>query len=127
MRRIQDYRFGHVTVEGRELTRDVIVLPDRVVENWWRANGHELVWEDLEDVIDELPPRLVVGMGADRRMRPDPEALSRPIALVVIFIFPCPACGGTASLLARYSMAPLMCAPPRRSWHSTLRCQGLYL
>jgi len=77
MRRIQDYRFGHVTVEGRELTRDVIVLPDRVVENWWRANGHELVWEDLEDVIDELPPRLVVGMGADRRMRPDPEALER--------------------------------------------------
>jgi hypothetical protein len=77
MPRVGDYRFGHVTVEGRELTRDVIVLPDRVVESWWRANGHELVWEDLEDVVDDLPPRLVVGMGADGRMRPDPTTLER--------------------------------------------------
>jgi hypothetical protein len=77
MTRIADYRFGHVTVEGRELTRDVIVLPDRVVENWWRRNGHELVMEDLEDVLDDLPQRLIVGMGADRRMRPDPGTLQR--------------------------------------------------
>ena len=77
MPRIAGYRFGHVTVEGRELTRDVILLPDRVVENWWRANGHELVWEDLEEVVDELPLRLVVGMGADQRMRLDPDALER--------------------------------------------------
>lgn len=77
MARIAGYRFGHVTVEGRELTRDVIVLPDRVVENWWRRNGHELVWEDLEAVADDLPPRLVVGTGADQRMRPDPATLER--------------------------------------------------
>ena len=77
MRRIQDYRFGHVTVEGPELTRDVIVLPDRVVENWWRREGHELAWVDLEDVADELPSRLVVGTGADQRMRPDPDVLDR--------------------------------------------------
>jgi hypothetical protein len=55
----------------------VIVLPDRVVENWWRRNGHELVWEDLEEVVEELPSRLVVGMGADQRMRPDPSTLER--------------------------------------------------
>jgi hypothetical protein len=75
--RIADYRFGHVTVDGRELTRDVIVLPDRVVENWWRRNGHELVWQDLKEVVDDFPPRLVVGMGADQRMRPDPDTLDR--------------------------------------------------
>ena len=74
---ITDYRFGHVTVDGRELTRDVIVLPSRVVENWWRRDGHELVWEDLEGVVDDLPERLVVGMGADGRMRPDPGTLDR--------------------------------------------------
>jgi hypothetical protein len=75
--RIDDYRFGHVTVDGRELTRDVIVLPGRIVENWWRRDGHALCWEDLEDVIDELPARLVVGLGADQRMRPDPATLDR--------------------------------------------------
>jgi hypothetical protein len=75
--RIAGYRFGRVTVDGREITRDVIVLPDRVVENWWRREGHQLAWVDLEDVVDELPSRLVVGTGADERMRPDPDALDR--------------------------------------------------
>jgi hypothetical protein len=77
MGRIAGYRFGRVTVDGREVTRDVIILPGRVVENWWRREGHELAWVDLEDVADELHSRLVVGTGPDQRMRPDPEVLDR--------------------------------------------------
>ncbi len=77
MCRIAGYRFGRVTVDGREVTRDVIILPGRVVENWGRQEGHELAWVDLEDVADELPSRLVVGTGADERMRPDPDVLDR--------------------------------------------------
>jgi hypothetical protein len=50
-------------VEGEEQTRDVIVLPDRVLTNWRRADGHRLVLADLGDVIDELPERLIVGTG----------------------------------------------------------------
>jgi hypothetical protein len=53
MDRVRDYRFGHV-VDGREETRDVIVLPHRVVSNLWRKDGHSLVLEDLEEVLDEL-------------------------------------------------------------------------
>lgn len=71
MQRLGDYRFGHVVVDGREETRDVIVLPARVVRNWWRRDGHALVQEDLQDVLDELPERLIVGMGAASQMRPD--------------------------------------------------------
>ncbi len=74
--RIEDYTFGHVLVDGHPHTRDVIVLPTRVVANWWRKDGHALVLEDLEDVIDELPERLVVGMGADSRMKPDADTLA---------------------------------------------------
>ena len=33
MGRIEGYGFGHVTVDGAEHTKDVIVLPDRVVGN----------------------------------------------------------------------------------------------
>jgi hypothetical protein len=77
MSTIAGYRFGHVLVDDRELTRDVIVLPTRVLENWWRREGHELAWVDLEDVADELPSRLVVGTGANQRMRPDPAVLDR--------------------------------------------------
>lgn len=75
MARIEDYRFGRVVIDGREETRDVIVLPKRVVHGWWRREGHELRLDDLEQVLDELPERLLVGTGAEGRMRPDPAAL----------------------------------------------------
>ncbi len=73
------YEFGRVTVDGTEHRRDVIVLPERVVGDWWRRDGHSLVIEDLEDVLDELPERLVVGCGAHGQLHPDPgvvEALA---------------------------------------------------
>jgi hypothetical protein len=73
--RLEDYRFGRLVVDGEEQTRDVIVLPERVLTNWWRADGHRLVLADLDDVIDELPERLVVGTGAYGQMRPDPATL----------------------------------------------------
>jgi hypothetical protein len=77
MPRLEDYRFGHVVVDGEEQTRDVIVLPERVVTNWWRADGHRLILDDLKDVREELPQRLIVGTGAAGQMRPDPEAVEQ--------------------------------------------------
>jgi hypothetical protein len=76
MPRIEGYRFGHVVVDGEEQTRDVIVLPERVLTDWWRADGHRLVLADLDDVVEELPEHLVVGTGAYGQMRPDSEALN---------------------------------------------------
>jgi hypothetical protein len=75
--KLEGYRFGHLLVDGEEQTRDVIVLPNRVVTNWWRKEGHGLVIEDLEDVLEELPGRLIVGTGASEQMRPDPDAVQR--------------------------------------------------
>jgi hypothetical protein len=77
MARIDHYEFGRIVVDGREETRDLIILPDRLVRNWWRQDGHALVLDDLEAVLDELPSHLVVGTGADGRMRPDPDTLRR--------------------------------------------------
>jgi hypothetical protein len=75
MARLEGYRFGRVIVDGREETRDVIVLPSRVIRNWWRMDGHALVLDDLGDVVDELPELLVVGTGAAGLMEPDPGTL----------------------------------------------------
>ena len=76
MARLEDYRFGRLTVDGQEHTRDLIVLPDRVVSNWWRREGHSLAMEDLDEVLDELPGRLVLGIGAQSRLRPDPAVIA---------------------------------------------------
>jgi hypothetical protein len=72
---LDDYSFGRLVVDGDEETRDMIVLPGRVIRNWRRRDGHGLVLEDLDEVLDELPPRLVVGTGAYGRMEPDPKTL----------------------------------------------------
>jgi hypothetical protein len=80
MASIEQYSFGRVLVDGTEHRRDLIVLPDRIVADWWRRDGHSLALEDLDDVIDELPERLVLGCGAEGRLKPDPgviEALRR--------------------------------------------------
>jgi hypothetical protein len=77
MPRIEGYRFGQIVVDGEEQTRDVIVLPDRVITDWWRAEGHRLVLADLEDVLEELPEHLLVGTGAYGQMCPEPETLER--------------------------------------------------
>jgi hypothetical protein len=73
--RIEAYEFGRVLVDGDVHRRDVIVLPGRVVPGWRRREGHGLVLEDLDDVLDELPARLVIGTGAYGRLEPDPEAI----------------------------------------------------
>jgi hypothetical protein len=75
MARIDHYEFGRIVVDGRQETADLIILPDRVVRNWWRQEGHALVVDDLREVWDELPSHLVVGTGADGRMRPDPSTV----------------------------------------------------
>jgi len=75
--RLEDYSFGRLVVDGEEETKDVIVLPERVVRNWWRRDGHALVLDDLEAVLDELPTRLIVGTGAQGQMKPVPATLAQ--------------------------------------------------
>jgi hypothetical protein len=80
MARLEGYSFGRIVVDGEEHTRDLIVLPGRVVPGWWRREGHSLAMEDLDEVRDELPERLILGCGAHGQLRPDPaviEALER--------------------------------------------------
>jgi hypothetical protein len=74
MAELRDYSFGSLTVDGERHTRDLIVLPNRVVPDWWRSEGHSLAMEDLDDVLDELPERMILGCGAHGRLEP-PQAV----------------------------------------------------
>jgi hypothetical protein len=70
MARLTDYSFGRIVVDGEEQTRDVIVLPDRLLSDWWRREGHSLAIEDFREVEDELPEKLILGTGAHGQLRP---------------------------------------------------------
>jgi hypothetical protein len=62
-------------VDGDEHERDVIVLPGRVVANWWRRDGHSLAMEDLSEVEHDLPEKLILGTGAHGQLRPPAAVL----------------------------------------------------
>jgi hypothetical protein len=55
MAKLEDYSFGRITVDGEEHTRDLIVLPGRVVPDWCRREGHSLALEDSRTCKPSCP------------------------------------------------------------------------
>ncbi|RLI30667.1 hypothetical protein DRO48_02760, partial [Candidatus Bathyarchaeota archaeon] len=45
---IEAYGFGYIVVDGKRYTSDVIIFPDRVMDGWWRKEGHRLYVDDLK-------------------------------------------------------------------------------
>ncbi len=67
---IDEYSFGRIVVGGREFTTDLILHPDgRIQNNWRRTQGHSLIPEDIITVFDAAPEKLIIGTGANGRMR----------------------------------------------------------
>lgn len=66
---IESYRFGKITIDGKDYHRDIIIFPDHIKEKWGREEGHRLKPKDIEDVIAFQPDILVVGQGALGRMK----------------------------------------------------------
>jgi hypothetical protein len=62
---IDSYDFGVIVVKGKRYTSDVIVFPEKVVEKWWRKEGHRIYVEDLKEIFSHSPPLevLVIGTG----------------------------------------------------------------
>ena len=66
---IDSYRFGQIVINGRNYSSDVIIFPDKVRDNWWRKEGHELCLEDITEVMTENLEVLVVGTGSSGLMK----------------------------------------------------------
>lgn len=72
---IEEYQFGRITIDGETYTRDVIILPDRVLEPWWRRSGHRLDPQDLDDALAAGPEIIMVGTGWSGAMSVPPETV----------------------------------------------------
>jgi hypothetical protein len=66
---IDSYQFGKIVIDGSIYTKDVILLPDQIINNWWRKEGHQLHTSDLQEVLTAELQVLVVGQGASCRMQ----------------------------------------------------------
>ncbi len=58
--KIESYKFGHITVDGQSFTNDVIIFNDKIIDSWWRKQGHKLAYEDLDRALQENKPDIVI-------------------------------------------------------------------
>jgi hypothetical protein len=91
---IEAYEFGRIVVDGQTYTADLILLPDRVQDNWWRREGHQLHPDDLSTLLDSDAEVLVVGQGRWGRMRvlPETEQLLRERGIELVALDTAAAC-----------------------------------
>ncbi len=75
-RLIESYEFGAITINGKKYTSDVIVFPERVVDGWWRKEGHRLHVEDLKEILkhEPKPEVFVLGTGYYGLLKISPKA-----------------------------------------------------
>lgn len=70
---ISSFSFGHMVIGNDTYTADLIILPDAtILPNWRRKQGHVLELADLKSIIPLKPEMIIVGTGANDRMKPAP-------------------------------------------------------
>ena len=70
--RIESYQFGRLTIDGHDYVNDIIIFPDRRIQDgWWRRHGHHMGVDDIAKLVAEAPDVIVVGTGAYGRMTVD--------------------------------------------------------
>ena len=75
MAQLTGYSFGRVKVDGRTMTRDLILLGDEILSPWIRKEGHRLHIADLKWVLDRRPDVLIVGTGTFGALRVSSEVV----------------------------------------------------
>jgi hypothetical protein len=74
---IDSYAFGSIQIDGRDYSRDVILLGDEVKGPWWReAGGHVYSPQDFEEVLAAAPEVVVLGTGYFGRVKVLDETLA---------------------------------------------------
>ena len=66
---IEKYAFGHIVINGIRYTSDIKIVQGKVLSNWRRKGGHQVVVEDIMDILDSGPDILVFGKGKPGLMK----------------------------------------------------------
>jgi hypothetical protein len=68
--KIDSYSFGNIRIDGRDYSRDVVLLGDHVISPWWReAGGHVYAVEDFSELLEAAPEVVVLGTGYFGRVK----------------------------------------------------------
>ena len=71
--KVDSFRRGQITIDGKRYTSDVIIFPHRVKDGWWRKTAHQVCPDDVEEIVQEKPEILLVGTGDEEMLKVLPE------------------------------------------------------
>jgi hypothetical protein len=57
------YRETCISSHALKFCRDLKIIKDKIIENWWRMEGHRVDVRDVTDILAASPEALVVGTG----------------------------------------------------------------
>ena len=87
MGRIEEYKFGSITIDGKIYEYDVEVRWAGEVLKWWRGESHVIDVEDVKRAIEQNPELIIIGTGESGLVKATDKAkeeiLSRGIGLIV--------------------------------------------
>ena len=64
--------FGVIVIKGKQYTSDLIIYPDRHIEDsWYRKKGHRLSLDDISKLVESKPEVIIAGTGVSGLMRPE--------------------------------------------------------
>ncbi len=66
--KIKTYSFGKMTINNKTYTNDLKIINGQIKSNWWRNKGHELSVDDIDDIMEQKPEKLVIGTGNSGQM-----------------------------------------------------------
>ena len=75
---IRSYAAGTITVNQRIFTANLVITPDRIIENWAPQGLAGLGVEDFRKIIDLTPEMVILGTGMSQ-IFPEP-AYTAPLA-----------------------------------------------
>lgn len=72
---IDNYSFGKIVIDGEPYTNDIIILPNRLIANWWRNKGHIFDLEDCAEIFAAGPELVIFGLGSFSRAKLSPALI----------------------------------------------------
>lgn len=73
--KIDEFKFGRISIDGRNFDDDIILLPPDLKCPWWRKEGHVLYAADMVEVLRYGPEILVIGTGVSGHMDVPPGTI----------------------------------------------------
>ncbi len=84
--KIEAYEFGSIKIDGITYRSDLKIVRGRIKPDWWRKEGHNLLMEDIQDILEARPEVLVVGQGDPGMLEISGEVRDRLVELGIELI-----------------------------------------